>query len=103
MPSRRDNASSPPSSWAFRHSWGGTLGRAETCGSRTATFATLRTRLFAARWEVGGSEDHMPEKTLAEFIEADRVAIVAEWETFARSLTPAANAMNAVALRDHAD
>lgn len=45
----------------------------------------------------------MRAKTLAEFIDSDRVAIVAEWETFARSLTPAANAMNAVALRDHAE
>lgn len=40
---------------------------------------------------------------LAEFIDAERVTIVAEWETFARSLLPAAGDMSPVALRDHAD
>lgn len=40
---------------------------------------------------------------LAEFIDEKRVAIVAEWETFARSLFPAASGMDATALRDHAD
>jgi hypothetical protein len=40
---------------------------------------------------------------LAQFIDAERVAIVAEWETFARTLLPAAGGMTALALRDHAD
>lgn len=38
---------------------------------------------------------------LADFIVADMEAILAEWETFARSLAPG-SAMNVVALRDHA-
>ena len=40
---------------------------------------------------------------LAEFIDEERVAIVAEWETFARSLLPASTGMSPTALRDHAD
>lgn len=40
---------------------------------------------------------------LAEFIDADRAAIVAEWEAFARTLQPPAGAMTALALRDHTD
>lgn len=40
---------------------------------------------------------------LAEFIDKHRVKIVAEWETFARSLLPAATGMSPTALRDHAD
>ncbi|MDB4943287.1 MAG: Sensor histidine kinase [Labilithrix sp.] len=40
---------------------------------------------------------------LADFIDQERAPIVAEWEAFAKSLTPAASAMNAIALRDHAD
>lgn len=40
---------------------------------------------------------------LADFIDAERVTIVAEWETFARSLLPAAGDMTALALRDHVD
>lgn len=40
---------------------------------------------------------------LADFIDSERVAIVAEWETFARTLLPAAEGMNPTALRDHAD
>ena len=40
---------------------------------------------------------------LAEFIDQQRLAIVEEWQNFAKSLTPAATGMNAVALRDHAD
>ena len=40
---------------------------------------------------------------LAEFIDAERVTIVAEWETFARSLLPEADGMTGPALRDHAD
>jgi signal transduction histidine kinase len=40
---------------------------------------------------------------LAEFIDVERASIVAEWETFARTLLPAAGGMNRVALRDHAD
>jgi signal transduction histidine kinase len=39
---------------------------------------------------------------LAEFIDAERVAIVTEWESFARSLAPKGE-MSAVALRDHAN
>ncbi len=40
---------------------------------------------------------------LAEFIDKDRVKIVAEWEIFARSVQPTAGAMSPTALRDHAD
>jgi hypothetical protein len=40
---------------------------------------------------------------LAQFINAQRGAIVAEWETFARTQLPAATGMTGVALRDHAD
>jgi signal transduction histidine kinase len=40
---------------------------------------------------------------LAEFIDAERATIVAEWETFARTLLPAAGGLTALALRDHAD
>jgi signal transduction histidine kinase len=39
---------------------------------------------------------------LAEFIDAERATIVAEWENFARTLLPAAGGMTALALRDHA-
>ncbi|MEO7330870.1 MAG: sensor histidine kinase [Minicystis sp.] len=49
----------------------------------------------------------MPRRTpshgLAAFIDAERIAIVAEWEAFARTLLPAATGMNVTALRDHAD
>lgn len=38
---------------------------------------------------------------LAEFIDSERIAIVAEWEIFARSVAPPGG-MTAVALRDHA-
>ena len=40
---------------------------------------------------------------LAQFINAQRGVIVAEWETFARTQLPAATGMTGVALRDHAD
>ncbi|MDB4982156.1 MAG: Sensor histidine kinase [Myxococcales bacterium] len=40
---------------------------------------------------------------LADFIDKERTAIVAEWESFARTLLPAASGLNALALRDHAD
>ncbi|MDF3068547.1 MAG: Sensor histidine kinase [Polyangiaceae bacterium] len=40
---------------------------------------------------------------LAEFIDAERLVIVAEWEAFARSLLPESGGMTALALRDHAD
>ena len=39
---------------------------------------------------------------LADFILRDMEAIVAEWETFAASLLPAASGMSSLALRDHA-
>ena len=39
---------------------------------------------------------------LADFIAANREPILAEWEEFARSCTPASGAMDIVALRDHA-
>jgi signal transduction histidine kinase len=39
---------------------------------------------------------------LADFILQNREAILAEWETFARSCTPAARGMDVPALRDHA-
>src|SRR5512140_2418835 len=40
---------------------------------------------------------------LAEFIDKERNKIVAEWETFARTLLPGAGALTNVGLRDHAD
>lgn len=40
---------------------------------------------------------------LADFITASRDAILAEWEAFARTCTPASGAMDIVALRDHAN
>ncbi|MBK6529599.1 MAG: sensor histidine kinase [Deltaproteobacteria bacterium] len=45
----------------------------------------------------------MSQIELAEFIDAERVSIVAEWEAFARSIQPVSGGMNASALRDHAD
>jgi len=45
----------------------------------------------------------MPALELAEFIDKERLTIVAEWESFARTLLPAADGLNALALRDHAD
>lgn len=39
---------------------------------------------------------------LADFILAHREAILAEWETFARSCAPASGTMDVAALRDHA-
>ena len=40
---------------------------------------------------------------LADFILAEREAILHEWEAFARTCTPASATMNVDALRDHAD
>lgn len=40
---------------------------------------------------------------LAEFVDEQRVAIVAEWVAFAATLLPAAGVMDVGALRDHAD
>lgn len=40
---------------------------------------------------------------LAEFILANREPILAEWEAFARTCTPASGAMDIAALRDHAN
>jgi signal transduction histidine kinase len=40
---------------------------------------------------------------LSEFIRANHEGIVAEWETFAGTLLPAADGMSAIALRDHAE
>ena len=45
----------------------------------------------------------VPPLELAEFIDRERRTIVAEWESFARTLLPAAGGLNALALRDHAD
>jgi signal transduction histidine kinase len=45
----------------------------------------------------------VPPLELAEFIDKERLTIVAEWESFARTLLPAADGLNALALRDHAD
>lgn len=41
----------------------------------------------------------MPALELAEFIDKERRTIVAEWESFARTLLPAADGLNALALR----
>jgi len=40
---------------------------------------------------------------LADFIDANRPAILAQWESFASTLLPAAAGMDAAALRDHAE
>lgn len=40
---------------------------------------------------------------LAEFIDRERITIVAEWEAFARTLLPGAAGLSGPALRDHAD
>jgi signal transduction histidine kinase len=40
---------------------------------------------------------------LADFIDANLPAILAEWEAFASSLLPAAGGLDSVALRDHAE
>lgn len=40
---------------------------------------------------------------LSEFIRANHKGIVAEWETFAGTMLPAAGGMSALALRDHAE
>jgi signal transduction histidine kinase len=45
----------------------------------------------------------VPALELAEFIDRERLTIVAEWESFARTLLPAAGGLTALALRDHAD
>ena len=45
----------------------------------------------------------MSANELAEFIDSERAEIVAEWQAFASTLTPAATGMTAIALRDHAD
>jgi len=42
-------------------------------------------------------------QSLAEFIDAERATIVAEWETFARSLALPGGALTTLVLRDHAD
>jgi signal transduction histidine kinase len=42
------------------------------------------------------------EPRLSDFIAANREPILAEWEAFARTCTPASGAMDIVALRDHA-
>lgn len=39
---------------------------------------------------------------LADFIDANTPAILAQWDTFASSLTPTAAEMDSAALRDHA-
>lgn len=41
------------------------------------------------------------DKRLASFIEGNLLQIVSEWESFATTLTPAANGMTSLALRDH--
>jgi K+-sensing histidine kinase KdpD len=42
-----------------------------------------------------------PSIRLADFIHDNTKSIVGEWEIFARTLTPAANTMTSLALRDH--
>ena len=43
-----------------------------------------------------------PQMKLADFIQRNLETILQEWETFARTLLPAAASMSTVALRDHA-
>jgi hypothetical protein len=53
--------------------------------------------------DAGGTS--APERrggALAQFIVSNREPIMAEWEAFARTCTPASGAMDIVALRDHA-
>jgi signal transduction histidine kinase len=50
-----------------------------------------------------GTVRRMSFVSLADFIEKERITIVAEWETFARSLLPDAGGMSPTVLRDHAD
>ncbi len=45
----------------------------------------------------------MGADALAKFIEVERETILAEWETFTRTLLPAAGGMSVGALRDHSD
>ena len=54
-----------------------------------------------ARQRAGAAPDgRVP---LSDFIAANREPILAEWEAFARTCTPASGAMDIVALRDHAN
>ncbi len=55
-----------------------------------------------ARRDTYGSAN-LANVNLAQFINAQRAAIVAEWETFARTLLPPGTEMTGVALRDHAN
>jgi signal transduction histidine kinase len=43
------------------------------------------------------------EMRLRDFIQAHREGILAEWESFARTVSPASHTMDVTALRDHAD
>jgi hypothetical protein len=47
--------------------------------------------------------DGEPGMRLHDFIRDHREQILAEWETFARTVSPASGTMDVVALRDHAD
>jgi signal transduction histidine kinase len=55
--------------------------------------------MTAARVDLAADQPHAPR--LSRFIRANTEPILAEWETFARSL-PGGGAMNVAALRDHA-
>ena len=56
-----------------------------------------------ARGADGATPPGSRSMRLSDFILANREPILAEWEAFARTCTPASGAMNIAALRDHAD
>ncbi|HEX6748067.1 MAG TPA: sensor histidine kinase [Longimicrobium sp.] len=68
-----------------------------------ASFANGRGREHALQRAVAVPAPAAEAMRLADFIVANREPILAEWEAFARTCTPASGAMDIVALRDHAN
>jgi len=75
------------------------------------SFAPLGPEAAAPSAPAGGADSGSPSPSpaatgraggLAEFIRTHREPIMAEWEAFARTCTPASGAMDIKALRDHA-
>jgi signal transduction histidine kinase len=71
------------------------------CHAARATTTAAAAFVVAGRRHAGTPAGLVMD--LAEFIDAERAPIVAEWEAFARTLLPAARGMSRLALRDHAD
>jgi signal transduction histidine kinase len=67
-----------------------------------AAFANGRRREHALQRAGGVPASGGGAMRLSDFIVANREPILAEWEAFARTCTPASGAMDIVALRDHA-